>query len=110
MQGLARALEGLKVLDFSQGIAAPHAACLLAEMGAEVVKIEPPGGDWLRGLGVRRNGSSVLFGTFNRGKRGLALDLKHPAGREAALRLVAQADVMIESNRPGIAARLGLDR
>jgi len=109
MHGLTQALQGTRVLDFSQGIAGPHAACLLGEMGAEVVKIEPPSGDWLRGLGVKRNGSSVLFGTFNRGKRGLSLDLKQPAAREAALRLIAQADVMIESNRPGVMKRLGLD-
>jgi crotonobetainyl-CoA:carnitine CoA-transferase CaiB-like acyl-CoA transferase len=109
MNTLSTALQGVKVLDFSQGIAGPHGACLLAEMGADVVKIEPPGGDWLRGLGVKRGGSSVLFGTFNRGKRGLALDLKKTQGREAALRLIADADVLIESNRPGVMSRLGLD-
>ncbi|MBS77755.1 CoA transferase [Variovorax sp.] len=109
MDALNEALAGLKVLDFSQGIAGPHGACLLAEMGAEVVKIEPPGGDWLRGLGVKRNGSSVLFGTYNRGKKGLVLDLKQASARDAALRLIAQADVVIESNRPGVMARLGLD-
>lgn len=109
MLTLAHALEGVKVLDFSQGIAAPHAACLLAEMGAAVTKVEPPQGDWLRGLGVKRNGSSVMFGTFNRGKRGLALDLKQPEGKAAALRLIDQADVLLESNRAGVMARLGLD-
>ncbi|GAB2484646.1 CoA transferase [Comamonas humi] len=109
MQALQQALQGIKVLDFSQGIAAPHGACLMAEMGADVVKIEPPSGDWLRGLGVKRNGSSVLYGTFNRGKRGLALDLKQPEALEAARRLIADADVMIESNRPGVMQRLGLD-
>lgn len=108
MEALNQALSGLRVLDFSQGIAAPHGACLLAEMGAEVVKIEPPQGDWLRGVGVRRDGSSVLFGTYNRGKKGLSLDLKQPAAREAALRMIGQADVLIESNRPGVMARLGL--
>jgi crotonobetainyl-CoA:carnitine CoA-transferase CaiB-like acyl-CoA transferase len=106
---LGQALSGVRVLDFSQGIAAPHGACLLAEMGAEVIKIEPPGGDWLRGLGVTRNGSSVLFSTFNRGKRGLALDLKQPQGLGAARHLIEGADVMIESNRPGVMERLGLD-
>lgn len=109
MQQLNHALAGIKVLDFSQGIAAPHGACLLAEMGAEVVKIEPPSGDWLRGLGLKRNGSSVLFATFNRGKRGLALDLKQPEGLRVAQRLIADADVMIESNRAGVMHRLGLD-
>jgi len=109
MEALNQALVGLRVLDFSQGIAAPHAACLLAEMGAEVTKIEPPQGDWLRGIGVKRNGSSVLFGTYNRGKKSVSLDLKQPQAREAALRMIAQADVLIESNRPGVTARLGLD-
>lgn len=109
MQALQQALQGIKVLDFSQGIAAPHGACLMAEMGADVVKIEPPAGDWLRGLGVKRNGSSVLYGTFNRGKRGLALDLKQPEALEAARHLIAGADVLIESNRPGVMQRLGLD-
>lgn len=109
MEALNQALAGLRVLDFSQGIAAPHSACLLAEMGAEVVKIEPPQGDWLRGVGVKRNGSSILFGTYNRGKKALSLDLKQPEAREAALRIIAQADVMVESNRPGVMARLGLD-
>ena len=109
MQGLNQALQGIRVLDFSQGIAAPHGACLMAEMGAEVIKVEPPAGDWLRGLGVKRNGASVLYGTFNRGKRGLALDLKLAEAREIANCLIASADVMVESNRPGVMQRLGLD-
>lgn len=109
MQALNQALQGFKVLDFSQGIAAPHGACLLGEMGADVTKIEPPSGDWLRGLGVVRNGASILYGTFNRGKRGLALDLKQQAALDVARRLIADADVMIESNRPGVMQRLGLD-
>lgn len=106
---LSRALEGFTVADFSQGIAGPHAGLLLAEMGADVVKVEPPGGDWVRGLGVRRGDSSVLFGYLNRGKRGAAFDLKTASGREAARRLALRADVLIESNRPGVMARLGLD-
>lgn len=109
MNDLSQALQGLRVLDFSQGIAAPHGACLLAEMGADVVKVEPVAGDWLRGLGVARHGASVLYGTFNRGKRGLALDLKRPQALQAARQLIADADVMIESNRPGVMQRLGLD-
>ncbi|WP_241673275.1 CaiB/BaiF CoA transferase family protein [Lacisediminimonas profundi] len=109
MNMLSKALDGVKVLDFSQGIAGPHGACLLAEMGADVLKLEPPAGDWLRVLGARRGQSSVLFGTFNRGKRSLAADLKQPGGRDIALKLIADADVMIESNRVGVMARLGLD-
>ncbi|WP_353146052.1 CoA transferase [Pollutimonas bauzanensis] len=109
MSMLGQALSGVKVLDFSQGIAGPHGACLLAEMGAQVIKIEPPSGDWLRGLGVKRGGSSVLFGIFNRGKQGVSLDLKDEVSREAARILIADADVLIESNRPGVMRRLGLD-
>lgn len=109
MSMLHDALKGIKVLDFSQGIAGPHAACLLGEMGADVVKIEPPAGDWLRVLGVRQGQSSVLFATFNRGKRGLVIDLKKEKGREIARKMIAQADVLIESNRVGVMAKLGLD-
>ena len=106
---LHNALEGTKVLDFSQGIAGPHSACLLAEMGADVLKIEPPAGDWLRVLGARRGQASVLYATFNRGKRGLMLDLKQAEARDIARKLIANADVMLESNRVGVMARLGLD-
>lgn len=109
MSLLYDSLKGVKVLDFSQGIAGPHAGCLLAEMGADVVKIEPPTGDWLRVLGVRKGQSSVLYATFNRGKRGLVLDLKKGRAREIARQMIAQADVVIESNRVGVMAKLGLD-
>ncbi|MCD0502280.1 CaiB/BaiF CoA transferase family protein [Bordetella petrii] len=105
---LSNALTGITVLDFSQGIAGPHGACLLGEMGAEVIKIEPPGGDWLRGLGHRNDDTSILFGYFNRGKCGITLDLKDPAGKKNALDLISHADVMIESSRPGVMSRLGL--
>ena len=109
MNSLRNALQGTRVLDFSQGIAGPHGACLLGEMGAEVLKIEPPEGDWLRVLGARREKSSVLYATFNRGKRGLMLNLKVSQAREVALKLIAGADVMLESNRVGVMKRLGLD-
>ena len=109
MNSLDNALEGTRVLDFSQGIAGPHGACLLAEMGADVLKIEPPEGDWLRVLGARRGQSSVLYATFNRGKRGMVLNLKEAKAREVALRMIAGADVMLESNRVGVMKRLGLD-
>ena len=109
MNSLRNALQGTRVLDFSQGIAGPHGACLLGEMGAEVLKIEPPEGVWLRVLGARREKSSVLYATFNRGKRGLMLNLKVSQAREVALKLIAGADVMLESNRVGVMKRLGLD-
>jgi len=102
------ALTDMLVLDFSQGIAGPHCACLLAEMGADVVKIEPPAGDWLRGLGHRHEDTSVLFGYFNRGKDGMTLNLKDPVDKQKALAMIARADVLIESYRPGVMSRLGL--
>ena len=109
MNSLPNPLQGFMVLDFSQGTAGPHGACLLADMGADVIKIEPPEGDWLRVLGARKGRSSVLYATFNRGKRGLMLNLKEPQAREAALKMIETADVMLESNRVGVMKRLGLD-
>jgi crotonobetainyl-CoA:carnitine CoA-transferase CaiB-like acyl-CoA transferase len=102
------AYTGLRVLDLGQGIAAPYCAMLLAMHGAEVVKLEPPGGDWSRGLGKRYGDHTAMSAHFNRGKRGLALDLRAPAGREVALALAKRADIVIEGFRPGVAARLGL--
>jgi crotonobetainyl-CoA:carnitine CoA-transferase CaiB-like acyl-CoA transferase len=102
------AYSGLKVLDLGQGIAAPYCAMLLAMHGADVVKLEPPTGDWSRGLGKRYGDHTAMSAHFNRGKRGLALDLRAPAGRDIALALAKRADVVIEGFRPGVAARLGL--
>ena len=102
------AYAGLKVLDLGQGIAAPYCAMLLAMHGAEVVKLEPPGGDWSRGLGRRYGDHTAMSAHFNRGKKGLALDLRAPAGRDVALALAKRADIVIEGFRPGVAARLGL--
>jgi crotonobetainyl-CoA:carnitine CoA-transferase CaiB-like acyl-CoA transferase len=102
------AYSGLKVLDLGQGIAAPYCAMLLAMHGAEVVKLEPPGGDWSRGLGKHYGDHTARSAHFNRGKQGLALDLRAPAGRDIALALAKRADIVIEGFRPGVAARLGL--
>jgi crotonobetainyl-CoA:carnitine CoA-transferase CaiB-like acyl-CoA transferase len=102
------AYAGLRVLDLGQGIAAPYCAMLLAMQGAEVVKIEPPAGDWSRGLGTAYGDHTAMSAHYNRGKRSLALDLKAPAARDIALRLAERADIVIENNRPGVMARLGL--
>jgi crotonobetainyl-CoA:carnitine CoA-transferase CaiB-like acyl-CoA transferase len=102
------AYTGLKVLDLGQGIAAPYCGMLLAMHGAQVVKLEPPTGDWSRGLGKRYGDHTAMSAHFNRGKRGLALDMRAPAGRDIALKLAAAADIVIEGFRPGVAARLGL--
>jgi crotonobetainyl-CoA:carnitine CoA-transferase CaiB-like acyl-CoA transferase len=103
-----QAYEGLKVVDLSQGVAGPHCGMLFALHGADVVKVEPPEGDWGRAIGKRHGDWSAYGLAFNRGKRSLALDLRRPEGREIAARLVAAADVVIENNRPGVLARYEL--
>jgi crotonobetainyl-CoA:carnitine CoA-transferase CaiB-like acyl-CoA transferase len=102
--------RGLKVLDLGQGVASPYCGMLLALYGADVVKIEPPEGDWARNLGGKYDGGrqSAMSLTFNRGKRSLMLDLKLPAARAVLRRMAEQADVLIEGFRPGVAARLGV--
>ena len=100
--------RGLFVLDASQGIAGPYCASLLAACGADVLKIEPPAGDWSRSLTTREGTQSVMHVTFNRGKRSAVLDLQTEAGRAAMTKLAARADVMLEAFRPGVAKRLGL--
>ncbi|MBP0447869.1 CoA transferase [Roseomonas sp. SSH11] len=103
-----RPYAGLFVLDAGQGVAGPYCGMLLAACGADVVKLEPPEGDWSRGLSTRQGSQSVMHAVFNRGKRSVILDLRTPEGRAASARLAARADVLIESFRPGVAARLGL--
>ena len=103
------ALSGLRVLDFTTTIAGPHCTRLLADLGAEVVKIEAPDGDMMRTRPPLRNGASTSFGQLNAGKKSIALDLKWPAAVEAARRLVATADVVVENFRPGVMRRFGLD-
>lgn len=105
-----KALEGIRVIDFTQAMAGPFCTMNLADMGADVIKIEPPGeGEPTRQLGaVQKNGHSATFMTMNRGKRGLAVDLKRPEGLEIMKRLAATADVFVQNYRPGVAERLGL--
>jgi crotonobetainyl-CoA:carnitine CoA-transferase CaiB-like acyl-CoA transferase len=104
-------LAGVRVVDLSRVLAGPYATMTLADLGADVVKIEhPAGGDETRTWGPPfAGGESAYFLSINRGKRSVALDLKDPEGRELALELCARADVVIENFRPGGAARLGLD-
>ena len=105
---LANALSGLKVLDFTQVAAGPTCTMMLADMGAEVVKIEPPTGDLGRQLEPVIHGESAGFMALNRNKRSVVLDLKSPAGLASAQALAEKADVLVESFRPGIMERLGL--
>ena len=102
------ALDGLRVLDFSIMLAGPYCARLFADMGADVLKIEPPEGDDMRQRAPLRDGQSAYFGQLNAGKRSLALDLKLPEAIALARRLAAEADVLIENFRPGVMERLGL--
>ncbi len=106
-------LAGLTVLDFSQFLAGPSCALRLADLGADVIKVErPQGGDLCRGLVVadqRHDQDSALFHTINRNKRSFAADLKSPQDLERVHALIADADVMIHNFRPGVMQRLGLD-
>ena len=103
-------LAGLLVADFSRILAGPYATMLLADLGAEVIKVEGPGGDdtrtWMPPV---RDGVSTYYLGINRNKRSIALDLKDPADLAAARELARRADVMIENFRPGGLARFGLD-
>jgi len=99
-------LAGLKVLELGHYIAGPFCTRVLADLGAEVVKVEPPGGDPVRGWGARANGHPVWFSIHGRNKLSVVLDLKRE--RETALRLAARADVLVENFRPGFLERIGL--
>ena len=101
------AYEGITILDFTQGVAGPHASMLLALHGADVIKIEPPEGDWGRALGELKGDHCAHSVAFNRGKRSIALDLKSPDGIAVVNKLAARAHVVMESFRPGVIARLG---
>lgn len=104
-----QAFQRLTVLDMSQGIAGPVSAGILARQGARVIKVEPLGGDWIRGTGASQQGMSAnaLAGNFN--KRGVAIDAASALGREALLRMIPQVDVLVENFRHGVMKKLGLD-
>lgn len=99
---------GLKVIDLSQGVAGPYCAMLLAQYGADVIKVEPlEGGDWSRGLGAKYGDQTAYSIPVNLGKRSIALDLKSDEGRAVLWRLIAGADVFVQGFRPGVIERLG---
>jgi crotonobetainyl-CoA:carnitine CoA-transferase CaiB-like acyl-CoA transferase len=103
-------LDGVRVLDLGLFLPGPQVSQLMADHGAEVIKLEPPGeGDPGRHIGLGERGQSVFFRNLNRGKQSISLNLKTPEGLEAMLRVAATADVMIEAFRPGVAERLGVD-
>ena len=103
-------LRGIRVLDLSHALAGPYCTMLLGDLGADVIKIEPPTGDHSRQWGPPFiNGESSYFLSVNRNKRSVVLDLKKPAARTVAEGLAMACDVVVENFRPGTAARLGLD-
>ncbi len=108
---MTNTLQGIKVLDFSMGVAGPMAGSLCVQYGAQVTKIEPPGkGDWGRSFGGLPHGDLTPFSTaYNRGKSSLAIDLKDEEARNIVLKMVEEADVILENFRPGAMKRLGLD-
>jgi crotonobetainyl-CoA:carnitine CoA-transferase CaiB-like acyl-CoA transferase len=103
------ALEGIRVLDLTQVMAGPFCTMLLADMGADVIKIEPPDGEYTRKESQIAPGVSASFLAVNRNKRGLTLDLKRPEGIDVLRRLVTTADVLVENYRPAVSRRLGID-
>lgn len=102
-------LEGLRVLDLSMFLPGPHLTMMMADHGAEVIKVEPPSGEPVREVGYRdADGVSIWFRNTHRGKKSVVLDLKTEAGREALLALAETADVFVEAFRPGVVDRLGV--
>jgi crotonobetainyl-CoA:carnitine CoA-transferase CaiB-like acyl-CoA transferase len=101
-------LGGVKVLDLSVNMTGPMATLILAQEGADVLKVEPPGGDVIRRIGSGRDGTSAYFCNLNRGKRSIVLDVQQPAALDIALRLADTADVVVQNFRPGVVERLGL--
>ncbi|MEM6662514.1 MAG: CoA transferase, partial [Pseudomonadota bacterium] len=101
-------LTGTRIVEFGHFIAAPFATRVLADMGAEVIKVEPPGGDPVRGWGSQLDGQSLWWSTHARNKKCVTLNLKAPEARQIALDLVAASDGVVENFRPGLMERFGL--
>ena len=103
-------LEGVRVIDLTTAMSGPYCATMLGDMGADVIKIETiPEGDTIRQLDPKVKGESYCFAVLNRNKRSLALNLKAPAGKSVFMKLVRQADIVLENFRPGVTQRLGID-
>ena len=103
-----RPLAGVQVVDLTTNMSGPLATMVLADQGADVVKVEPPGGDVIRSVGTGRDGMSAFFANVNRAKRSIAVDLATADGRRVVERLAAGADVFVQNFRPGVVERLGL--
>src|SRR6056297_2381295 len=103
-----RPLSGIRVLDLSRVLSGPHCTRMLADLGAEVIKVEPPAGDLTRFATPRHNGISSYFAQQNTGKSNLSIDLSRPEGATILRELAATADVLVENYRPGVMEKLGL--
>src|SRR5271163_3686977 len=102
-------LDGIRVLDFTTTIAGPYCTRLMADLGAEVIKIETAEGDMMRSRPPLRNSASTSYGQLNAGKQSIVLDLKRPEAREIVRRLLTTSDFLVENFRPGVMRRFGLD-
>ena len=100
-------LSGVRVLDLTRVLSGPFCTALLGDLGADVIKVESPEGDSIRGQGAIKEGLSGYFAQFNRNKRSIRLDLRKPEGREVLAKLIGQSDVLVENFRPGVLDRLG---
>lgn len=101
-------LEGVRVIDLTTIVSGPVATMMLADQGADVIKVEPPSGEQVRRMGIEHGGLTTTFVSCNRNKRSLCIDLKHPTGLAALLKLMENADVFVQNFRPGTAERIGL--
>lgn len=107
---MEQALNGMKVVDLSQVLAGPYCTMVLADMGADVIKVEKfPNGDDTRSMGPYINEESYMYMMVNRNKRGICLNLKTDKGLEVLYKLIKEADVFIENYRPGVTKKLGID-
>jgi crotonobetainyl-CoA:carnitine CoA-transferase CaiB-like acyl-CoA transferase len=106
---MAAPLEGIRVLDFTRVLAGPHATRMLSDLGADVIKVEPPNGDLTRFATPKVNGLSTYFVQQNAGKRNVSIDLATATGASLAADLAERCDVVVENYRPGVMHRLGLD-
>jgi CoA:oxalate CoA-transferase len=102
-------LSGLKILDLTRILSGPFCTALLGDMGADVIKVEAPEGDSVRGQGAIKDGLSWYFAQFNRNKRSIRLDLRKPEAKAILARLIERSDVLVENFRPGVLARMGFD-
>ena len=106
-----RALENLIILDLTRVVAGPYCTMILADLGADVIKIEnPKGGDDTRSYAPYKNGSSMYFANINRNKKSITLNLKSDEGKKIFLELVKKADIVVENYRPGVMERLEIGR